>query len=181
MTGQFLGDYLPPALREFVAYYSNRISYEEVEELLRRVTGVPIISDQAICSVVTDKAVEISGKMESEIEEINSLIRSEIEIDNKVNIYDQKSEDILLFDDGIGVKKQKAQRLYRGNLNLKTEQEDTCEENTSEQLKNEITQVSKDKKSRKTVITDVVLLLTPKGNFEYITTPIDREGKPLLP
>ncbi len=178
-------DYFSPALREFVAYYSNRISYEEVEELLGRVTGVPIISDQAIWSVVTDKAGEISVKMKSEIEEINSLIRSEIEIDNKVNIYDSETEEILLFDDGIGVKKQKAQRLCRGNLNLKTEQENTCEENqnlvTSEQLKNEITKVSKDKKSRKTVITDVVLLLTPKGNFGYITTPIDREGKPLFP
>ncbi len=42
-------------------------------------------------------------------------------------------------------------------------------------------EVSKGKKSRKTVITDVVLLETPKGNFEYITSPIDREGNPLFP
>ena len=184
MTGQFLGNYLSPALREFVAYYSNRISYQEVEDLVERVTGFSIISDQAIWSVVTNKALEISGNIESEIQEINSLVRSEIEIDNRVNIYDQKTEEILLFDDGIGVKKQKAQRLRRANLNEKMEREDTCKENqnlvTSEELKDQRTQVSKDKKPRKTVITDVVLLLTPKGNFEYIISPIDGEGNSLF-
>ena len=37
------------------------------------------------------------------------------------------------------------------------------------------------KPKRKTVITDVVLLQTPKGSFESLTSPIDNQGKPLIP
>jgi len=35
--------------------------------------------------------------------------------------------------------------------------------------------------TRKTVITDIVLLQTPLGSFEYIISPIDNQGKPLIP
>ena len=42
------------------------------------------------------------------------------------------------------------------------------------------TETSDPKKSRKKVITDIVLLQTPKGSFEYITTPIHRDGTPLF-
>ena len=36
------------------------------------------------------------------------------------------------------------------------------------------------KQKRKKVITDVVLLQTPKGSFEYVTNPIAHQGKPLI-
>ena len=37
------------------------------------------------------------------------------------------------------------------------------------------------KVSRKFIITDVILLEKPSGGFQYITSPIDSQGKPLVP
>ena len=56
------------------------------------------------------------------MKEIKQEIKSDISLAPKVDIYDPLTEEILLFDDGIGVKKQKAHRLRRGNLGIKTEQ-----------------------------------------------------------
>jgi Uncharacterised protein family (UPF0236) len=56
-----------------------------------------------------------------------------------IELYDEKSEEILLFDDAIGVKRQKEKRV----INYK--------------------------KTLKTVQTDVIELQKPSGGFEYIT------------
>ena len=149
---------------------------------MERVTGERILSDQKIWEVVVNKAVEISGDLEEEIEQINSSITDEIEISTVVDIYNSETKEILLFDDAIGVKKQKAHRL-RPVRGVKTEQEDTREGSsaTSAQLKVSEKDSSPKKKSRQTVNTDVVLLETPPGSFEYITSPINREGKAVFP
>ncbi len=89
------------------------------------------------------------------------------------------TKEILLFDDGIGVKKQKAHRLRRGDLGVKTEQEET--RSTNQDVVSGEADKSGQKKKRKTVITDVVLLQTPKGSFKYLTSPIDNQGQPLIP
>lgn len=94
-----------------MAYYSNRLSYQQVEDLVERVAGAQILSAQKIWEIVVNKAVEVSSQWQEEIEEINSLITNEIEISPTVDIYDSETEEILLFDDGIGVKKQKENRL----------------------------------------------------------------------
>jgi hypothetical protein len=47
-------------LQELSAYYSNRMSYEEVEGLLARLTGERLLSDQRIEQLVIDQAVEVS-------------------------------------------------------------------------------------------------------------------------
>ncbi len=87
-----------------------------------------------------------------------------------VDIYDSETEEILLFDDGIGVKKQKAHPPRRGLLGVRTEQEEHRERHqniiTLEPSSSGKTETSDPKKSRKKVITDVVLLETPKGSFE---------------
>ncbi len=74
-----------------------------------------------------------------------------------MDIYNPSAQEILLFDDAIGVKKQKAQRLRRENLGVKTKEEDTRE--SSSALKVSEKDSSPPKKSRQTVNTDVVLLL----------------------
>ena len=168
LTSQLTQGYISPALQELVAYYSNRLSYQEVEDLVKRIAGDKIISDQKIWEIVVNKAVEVSAQWQEEIEEINSLITQEIHISPTVDIYNSSSEEILLFDDGIGVKKQKDNRERRQNII------------TSEPTKSEGTQTSNQKQIRKKVTTDIVLLETPKGGFEYITTPINTEGQPLL-
>ena len=109
-----------------------------------------------------------------EIEEI----KQEIPIASTVDIYDPLTEEILLFDDGIGVKKQKAHRLRRGLLGVKTEQEENRSKN--QDVVGIESDLPQQKSKRKTVITDVVLLQQPTGSFEYLTNPIDHQGKSVI-
>ncbi len=161
-----------------MAYYSNRLSYQEVEDLLERISGDKLLSDQKIWEIVVNKAVEVSSKWQSEIESIKQKIKSEISIAPTVNIYAPLQKEILLFDDGIGVKKQKAHRPRRGLLGVRTEQEETRQKNQDGVI-NE-SDLSQKKQKRKTVITDIVLLQTPKGSFESLTSPIDNQGQSLI-
>jgi hypothetical protein len=43
LTGQFEQGYLTAGLQEVAAYYSNRLSYEEVAGLLQRLTGERVL------------------------------------------------------------------------------------------------------------------------------------------
>ncbi len=61
---------------------------------------------------------------------------------------------IILFDDGIGVKKQKENRSKNQDVVIGEPDK------------------SARKQKRKTVITDVVLLQTTKGSFEYLTSRV---------
>lgn len=174
LTSQLTGGNISEGLQELVAYYSNRLSYQEVEDLVTRISGEKLLSDQKIWEIVVNKAVEISGKWLEEMEQS----KLEIAIAPTVDIYDPSTEEILLFDDGIGVKKQKAHRLRREHLDLKREQEETRSKN-QDVLRSESDSATK-KQKRKTVITDVILLQTCKGSFEYLTNPIDDQGKSII-
>ena len=114
---------------------------------------------------------------------INSSISEGIEIASTVDIYNPSAPEILLFDDAIGVKKQKAHRLRREKLGAEKEKEDTRESNSAISLERNVSKKdsSPPKKSRQTVNTDVVLLEKPQGGFEYITSPINREGQSVFP
>lgn len=60
LTEQFQRGYMTSGLQELSAYYSNRMSYEEVEGLLARLSGERLLSDQRIEQLVIDQAVEVS-------------------------------------------------------------------------------------------------------------------------
>ena len=60
LTDQLPEGYVSHRLKEFSAYYSNRMSYEEVERLIERLTGEKLLSDQKIWQIVVDKAVGVS-------------------------------------------------------------------------------------------------------------------------
>ena len=162
LTSQFTTENISHGLQELVAYYSNRISYQEVENLVEKISGEKLLSDPMIWDIVVNKAVEISSKWQQEIQSIKQSIKSESQIASLVDIYDPLAQEILLFDDGIGVKKQKENR---------NKKQDVVISETDESGK---------KQKRKTVTTDVVLLPTPKGSFEYLTSPIDNQGQPLI-
>ncbi len=163
LTSQLTRGNISNGLQELVAYYSNRLSYQEVEDLVERISGEKLLSDQKIWEIVVNKAGEISRKWQQEIQEIQQGIKSESQIAPTVDIYDPLAQEILLFDDGIGVKKQKENRSKNQEVIIGEADE------------------SGQKQKRKTVITDVVLLQTPKGSFEYLTSPIDNQGQPLIP
>jgi hypothetical protein len=162
LTSQFSHGYFSPLLQELVAYYSNRLSYQEVEKLVKRVTGQRLISDQKIWEIIVNKAVEVSENWHQDIQKSHQKTQEDIKIKPLVDIYDPESDEILLFDDGIGVKKQKENRHSR--------QADGVEKN--EKIV---------KQTKTMVFTDVILLETQKGQFEYLTSPIDHQGNPLIP
>ena len=149
LTFQFLRDYLSPMLREFIGYYSNRLTYKELEKTIKRVTGKRIISDREIWEVVTNKAVEISSELKDEINRINLSVTEAVKIATTVDIYNSKAEEVLLFDDGISVTEQKENRQSKKQKSV-----------TIKDSWPRAKEISEPKKVRKKVITDVVMLET---------------------
>ena len=47
LTSQLGRENISHGLQELVAYYSNRISYQEVEKLLERISGEKLLSDHS--------------------------------------------------------------------------------------------------------------------------------------
>src|SRR2546423_6168880 len=66
LTEQLCEGSMSARLAEFSAYYSNRLSYDEVAGLLERVTGQHVLSDQTIQHLVVAKAVEVSQQWQNE-------------------------------------------------------------------------------------------------------------------
>jgi len=66
LTNQLEDGHDRSGLKELSTYYANRLSYEEVEELVERTTGEKQLSDQSVQNTVVDKALKISKQVESE-------------------------------------------------------------------------------------------------------------------
>jgi hypothetical protein len=162
LTHQFQDGYISDRLKEFSSYYSNRLSYEDVEELIERITGEKQLSDQKIRGIVVDKAEELSKEIANEVK--NTLKDESVKmplVNSKVDIYNPEEEEILLFDDGIQVKGQKETRQPMEDV-LPLEPVEGCE-------------------SKKIRITSSVIMVEKNdGGFEYITGVIDEEGEELL-
>ena len=61
LTSQFQkGNHITAGLMELLCYYSNRLSFREVEDLLTRITGTKILSSRHISNITHDKAIELS-------------------------------------------------------------------------------------------------------------------------
>ncbi|PSB44842.1 hypothetical protein C7B80_19220 [Cyanosarcina cf. burmensis CCALA 770] len=83
-----------------------------------------------------------------------------MKVNPKVDIYNQKEQEILLFDDGVLVKGQKAQCQREAEPGKKSENP----------LKTTTSAIS----------TDIILLQKARAGFEYIAAPIDATGEDLL-
>ncbi len=127
-----------------------------MEKLIERVTGKSQLSDAKIQQIVVDKAIELSKVQEKEMEKLVECQGLKMpKVQGQVNIYAPDEKEILLFDDGIQVKKQKANRKKKG-----------------ERKAEEAVQTQRGK-----VNTDVVMLEKKDGDFESIIGVIDEEGK----
>ncbi len=104
-TGQCLEGYTSQRLKEFSAYYSNRLSYEEVESLIERQTGEKLLSDQKIWQIVVEKAVCVSEQLRQEVQSVLDAVQMPA-INPRVDIYDPNQTEILLLEDAIQVKEQ---------------------------------------------------------------------------
>jgi len=162
LTDQFEDGYTSDGLKEFSTYYANRFSYEEVEELSERTTGEKQLRSQSVQNTVVNKALEVSKQVESEALSVLEDDNLELpEIAQEVDLYDTQAKEVLIFVDGIGVKKQSESRVSKksGSAEAKSDTENAS--------------------SR--VNSNVVLLETKAGDFEYITSAIDKKGEELLP
>ena len=83
------------------------------------------------------------------------------DINQEVDVYDSQAEEVLIFVDGIGVKKQSKSRV--SSISAITEAEDDTENAGCR------------------VNSNVVLLEKKEGDFEYITSAIDKKGEERLP
>jgi len=162
LTNQFEDGYTSCGLKEFSAYYANRQRSEEVEKLVEKTTGEKQLSDQSIQNTVVDKALEISKQVESEA---SNVLEDDTlglpEINQEVDIYDVNTKEVLIFVDGIGVKKQSESRASLKKASVEAD--------------------SETESAGSRVNSNVVLLEKKAGNFEYITSAIDNEGEELLP
>ena len=158
LTEQLRDGYVSSRLQELSAYYSNRMSYEEVEFLVERVTGERLLSDQSIWQIVNRKAVQVSQQWQRQVETSLSESVGLPDVNVKVDLYDPVGAEILLFEDGIQVKQQKEKRVRRSKS-----------ESGLEEIVDEVS-----KRSR--VNTDVVLLQKSNGAFEYLSAGIDNAG-----
>jgi hypothetical protein len=164
LSGQMHQGYVSVRLQEVAAYYSNRMSYEEVARLIQRMSGDRLLSDQSIYQIVNRKAQQVSQTIQQDLEAIEGIQdKTLISIQPDINLYDKASPEILLFEDGIGVKAQSEQR------------QSPAEAHHSSSLERAASA------SGATVSTDIILLQTAPQKFEYLSAPITEVGEALVP
>jgi len=153
LSEQLQERFVSQRLEELCGYYANRLSYENVAGLVERVTGENLLSDQSIWGIVKGKGETYSQQIRQAVEEsLESTTSEQIQIKQSVEIYNVEESEILLFDDGIQVKGQKSERNSRNESTAHTPSLETTKDKTP------------------AVITDVAMLQTPKGGFEYLVS-----------
>ena len=74
--------------------------------MLKDETGVALISGQRIHDIVEEEARRLSASNATQAKAVLATGTALPPINQEVAIYDSQSEEVLLFDDGIQVKKQ---------------------------------------------------------------------------
>lgn len=158
LSGKMGYGYVSRGLQELVTDYSNRLSYQELSALVVRVSGTGQLSAQSIRNIVQDTAQVLSDQLEVALGEIkaDSAVSIRVEGRGRLNIYDGQAEEILVMEDGILVKEQKASR----------EPGDSTAESSQ----------SLGQRKKATVVNDVILLEVQPGKFEYLFPPIEPDG-----
>jgi hypothetical protein len=110
---------------------------------------------------VSSKVIKLSQEIHNSVTATLAKTKcSPVIVNPKVDVYNPETKEILLFDDGIQVKAQKAERQP------KLEQ--------SKKNRNSF------KPTTPAIIIDIVLLQKATAKFEYIAAPINGNGEDLL-
>lgn len=104
-------------LREYSQKYSTLLSYGSVSNLLKEKDGSSLLSSVRIQQIIQEGAEEISLVQKEKIAKYSNW--QEPKIDYDLDLYDSESEEIHIFEDAIGVRKQKELR----DKSLKTNRE----------------------------------------------------------
>jgi Uncharacterised protein family (UPF0236) len=163
LSGKSGFGYVSRGLQELVTYYSNRLGYEESSGLVARLTGSAQLSAQSIWNIVQDTAQALSDQQATEDAGWDFGSAAPIAVDGRddLDIYDGQATEILLMEDGILVKAQKASRAKGGS--------------PDEAI------VGAGRRPRTNVVNDVMVLEIRPGEFEYLFPPITRAGEFRIP
>lgn len=126
-------------LSELICYYSNRLSYRELSVLLERMVGKSPYKSRHLQNIV----VRESQCVAEYNHQASIGIQLRLNFVSQVDIYDIASKEVVYFDDGVGVKRQKEHRCKEGDSGSK---------------------------SASTVQTDVVLIKNTNDEYEYLTS-----------
>ena len=102
----YLEEYAGKGLRELIAYYSNRLSYNDLSGLLKRILGKSPYSVRHL----QHKVVAESGLISSYLQSVQSPLQLSLNFVEQVDIYASQTEELVYLDDGVGVKRQKETR-----------------------------------------------------------------------
>lgn len=159
LSGKSGFGYVSRGLQELVSYYSNRLGYEELSGLVARLTGSVQLSAQSIWNIVQDTAQVLSDQpvIDDAALAVGATAPIPVNGRDELDIYDGQATEILLMEDGILVKAQKASRTKGGASN----------EAISAAVQ----------RPRANVVNDVIILEIHPGKFEYLFPPITRDGE----
>jgi hypothetical protein len=99
---------ISPALEEFCLYYCTRMSFGEVQKLVARVTGASLVCQQTLWNWVSRRAATLDAHTRAKIKAAQGLPFPLVS--EHVDLYAEEGEEVLLFEDAIGVKAQKPKR-----------------------------------------------------------------------
>ena len=102
-------NYETPLLQEFYLEWVKYLSYEKVSDLLASRIGTGRLSDQHLFNKVGAYSSEIRGLQESQIQSWESSGNKEIVV-KAVDIYENTSQEVLFYSDGVCVGEQKSNR-----------------------------------------------------------------------
>jgi hypothetical protein len=135
----FLDNYESKGLREFTCFYSNRLSYKDLAGLLHRLYGAKVYRKSGL----QVKVIAESKAVASYLHQQSAGQQLRFNFVEKVDIYSPTVEEINYFDDGVGVKRQKEQRINEIKIGFK---------------------------STPTVQTDVIAIGSEKQGYSYLSS-----------
>jgi hypothetical protein len=109
LTGPFQDGEVSQRLHEVSPDDSNRMSDEEVEKWIERLSGERLRSDQKIWEMVVEKAVGVSQQLAAEVEVITGAVAMP-GVNPVVDLYDPTPTEMLVFDEALQVNEQQQTR-----------------------------------------------------------------------
>jgi hypothetical protein len=158
-------------IEEFSLYFCNRLSFSEVAKLLERVAGQRLVCQQTLWNWAQEKAHEISAALREEVEAAGRRSLAHPTIDETVDIYEEKAEEVLVMTDAIQVKAQKKTREVVAHAS---------EPGSSSSSSSSSGGGGREGKKVKRINMDLLLLEGQDGSFRHLCAGLGEEASSLL-
>ena len=96
-------------IQEFIAYYSNRLSYEDLSELIQSTSGADLISSQGAWNITQQNVHQLSDQLSEQFTATPKTERLPLkyQLSESLDLYDRSSPEVLLFDNEFWLKPRK--------------------------------------------------------------------------